>query len=320
MSLARCVIVFVHGLFSSGNVWGSFERLIGSDPALKDFDILGFEYASPRFNLSPLRRIPDFNVLADSLETYLRVEARDYSVVVLVSHSQGGLIVQRYIHRMIAAGRGHELERIRGVVLFACPNSGSEVFLTLRRTMVLWRNPQESALRPINEAVTEAQQAILNRVVHATSIAADQCPINIVAYAGDSDNVVTPTSARGVFPRTGVIPGDHFTIIRPDSSTHRSYTTLRSELLAILDSTDSRREYSGSDATLMEPGAQPPSEPKDSSANESKLVLDRMTMAEVENEQVVVRWNPTLRTVDFILSPQTALSWVRELSEGQTDE
>src|SRR5438034_4344200 len=116
---------------------------------------------------------------------------------------------------MLTNGRGQDLQRIRRIVMFACPSSGSDVFILARRWTPFWRNPQERDLRPINEAVTEAQKIVLSPVVHAESVAADQRPIPIVAYAGESDNVVTPTSARGVFPDTGVIPGDHSSIVRP---------------------------------------------------------------------------------------------------------
>ncbi len=118
--------------------------------------------------------------------------------------------------------------------MFACPNSGSELFMLIRRSMKGWRHPQERELRPINEAVNDALRVVLNRVVHATHISSDQCPIPIIAYAGESDNVVTPASAKGVFPRTGIIPGDHFTIVQPDSANHRAYTTLKANLLEAL--------------------------------------------------------------------------------------
>jgi pimeloyl-ACP methyl ester carboxylesterase len=103
-----------------------------------------------------LKRIPDFNTLADSLGTFL--ETLRHPNVVIVSHSQGGLIAQRYLARMVMNARGRELLRIRRVVMFACPNSGSEIFLTLRRAALAWSHPQERQLRPLDEAVSEAQR------------------------------------------------------------------------------------------------------------------------------------------------------------------
>jgi len=194
-------VVFIHGLFSSAGVWEPFDRLIEADQELAQFQVLHFEYSSPRFNWNPLRRIPDYDVLADSLRTYLEIEAGDRTHIVLVSHSQGGLIIQRFLARMISNGRGHELSRIRRVVMFACPNSGSQIFIIARRRAMIWRHVQEQELRPINSAVTDAQQIVLSRIVHAQRVGPDECPIPIVAFAGEMDNIVTPASARGVSRR-----------------------------------------------------------------------------------------------------------------------
>jgi hypothetical protein len=132
---------------------------------------------------------------------------------------------------MLAAGRGADLARIRRIVLFACPNNGSQFALSLRRRWP-WKNPQERQLRPLDAVVTDTQRIVLNQVVHAREIGGSTCPIPVTALAGESDAVVTPASARSVFPDIGVLPGDHFAIIKPDGVTHRSYTTLKRLLLA----------------------------------------------------------------------------------------
>ncbi|WP_053758465.1 hypothetical protein [Streptomyces sp. AS58] len=201
------------------------------DPDLNAFETLSFSYMSRPASFSPLRRIPSFDDVADNLRGFLEVDARDFDDLVLVSHSQGGLVVQRYLARMLSEGRGAELARIRRVVLFACPNLGSELALTLRRAVWWGRHPQEHQLRPITAAVTEAQRAVVTRIDHAKAVAPDTCPIAITAYAGDADNIVKPASARSVFRDVGVLPGDHFTIVRPDSPEHRSYTALKRLLL-----------------------------------------------------------------------------------------
>jgi hypothetical protein len=226
----RVGLVFVHGFLSGPEVWEPFQRIIAEDPELGFVKALPFKYSSQKFSLSPLRSIPPYEVIADSLMGYLEVEASAYRNVVLVSHSQGGLIVQRYLHRMLSEGRGLELERIRQIVLFACPNAGSEIALSMRRKWMS-NNAQEKQLRPLNLAVTEAHATVVNRVVHAVEVRADTCPIPIAAYAGETDNIVVAASAQSVFRDKGVLPGDHFQIIRPDGAGHRSYTTLKKKLL-----------------------------------------------------------------------------------------
>lgn len=220
-------------------------RLLDDDHELTGIERHTFQYATPLLSAHPLRRIPDLDDIADSLHTFLTHELAGADRIVLVSHSMGGLVIQRMLARTLARGRGPTLAPIRRIVMFACPNAGSDFALLLRRRAWLWKHPQEPALRPLATAVAEAQSAVLNRVVHATAIAADRCPIPIVSYAGESDRVVTPTSARGVFPDTGVLPGDHFTIIQPDSARHRSFGALKHNLLAARASAQARQPTAG---------------------------------------------------------------------------
>ena len=304
--MKRTALVLVHGLFSSPDTWARFDELIASDADLANLTVLHFRYASPKFNFNPMRQIPDLDVIADSLRTYLENDAKDYDSLILVSHSQGGLIIQRFLARTVTDAHGRDLQRIIGIIMFACPNSGSQIFMLARKWFMIRRNPQERELRPINELVSGALKIVLNRIVYAKAVTDDSCPIKIIAYAGESDNIVTPTSAKGVFPDTGVIPGDHFSIIQPDSPTHRSFTTLKTNILAAIKEAvdrDSRSEQQnqGSDTDALTGNALP---------------------SETEDDtRVIVRVKTSAATVDFIASPKVALQWIRELGreEGSGD-
>ncbi|KAF0847020.1 alpha/beta hydrolase family protein [Nocardia caishijiensis] len=230
-------LILIHGFVSSSATWNSLSEKIAADPVLSvGFDIIPMDYDSPKIRLNPLRAIPDYNVIADSLMTLIEVEAAGYESVVIVSHSQGGLIVQRYLSRMSNAGRAHELDRIKSIVMLACPNSGSEIALVLRKMARFWRNPQERQLRPLDEAVSDAQRTVLEHIIYARSVTAQSCPIPIHLYAGTSDNVVVPASARGPFPAVKALPGDHFSILKES----RTFSTLRHHLLEIADSASVR--------------------------------------------------------------------------------
>jgi pimeloyl-ACP methyl ester carboxylesterase len=315
--MKQTVVVFVHGLFSSGQTWSSFHDLMVSDSELADLDLLDFEYPSPKFRLNPLRAIPDFDVLADSLRTYLETEAADYPNVILVSHSQGGLIVQRYLARTVMGGRGNDLKRIRRVVMFACPNSGSELFLVVRRRVPFWSHPQERELRPINESVSATQQVVINRIVHAQRTSSDQCGVPVHVYAGEQDNVVTPTSAKGVFPDTGVLPGDHFTIIQPDSTRHRAYLALKGILLGALTPPIPQLGQTG--VSFAESSEIPNPDSSDSAAKPTRIHSSDLAPG-VNESTVIAKWNPTSRTLDFILTPETALAWIRQLGEEKPSD
>ncbi|MFI5833679.1 esterase/lipase family protein [Micromonospora sp. NPDC051300] len=224
--MVRTTVVFVHGFLSSDQVWASFRDLIRADPALGDVDTHAFRYATSLLSWHPLRQVPTFDDVADGLRTFLRHDLADRPRLALVTHSQGGLVAQRALARMLTDD-DPDLARIRLLLMYACPTAGSDLGLTARRAL-LRANPQERQLRPLNAAVLDAQRAVLHRIVHPPG-----SPTRVVAFAGESDAVVSPASARSVFPDAGVLPGDHFTIVRPDSPEHRSYRVLRQELLRL---------------------------------------------------------------------------------------
>jgi pimeloyl-ACP methyl ester carboxylesterase len=244
----RVGVVFVHGFLSSATTWSAFLDLLTDDDDLLTLSLHAFQYATPAVLLRPLRRIPNLNDIADSLDTYLTHDLAGQRRLALVGHSQGGLVIQRLLARMITDGRGRELARIRRIVLFTCPNTGSDLALSLRRRATFWRHPQERELRPLAENITDTHRTIINQVIHARAVSESSCPIRIIAYAGESDGVVTAASARSVFPEVGELPGDHFSIIRPDSRAHRSYVALKKHLQELSSDPEP-------------PGSSPPAEP-----------------------------------------------------------
>ncbi|MCX4810670.1 alpha/beta fold hydrolase [Streptomyces sp. NBC_01239] len=239
-------VVMIHGFLSQPKTWDPFAELISADQNLDFAHVLRFAYSSPLLRPHPLRRIPTYKDVALSLDGYLSDRAGDFKSVVLVSHSQGGLIIQRYLQWMLDEQRGHELQRIRQVVLFACPNTGAEIALSLRRSW-LRRNPQQVSLQPFNEDVSAAHRTVINRIVHAREVSSGSCPIPVMAYTGEIDNVVPPAAARSSFPDVSVLPGDHFSIIQPDSPQHRTYLALRGKLIAVRAARPTDRNNTGSD-------------------------------------------------------------------------
>ena len=231
-------VVFVHGVFSSPEAWSDFTRLLSSDSDLATVSLLQYGYTSPRVALHPLRRIPNFNDLADGLRTFLQTDAKRYRRLMIVAHSQGGLITQRYLARAYGTNCD-ELRRVRRVVMFACPNTGSELALSLRRAIPFWSHPQERELRPHAAAVVDAQRIVLEHVAARAQDPPEEGRIPIVAFAGETDGIVPPSSARNLFARGGVLPGDHSSIIRPTSVAHRSYLALKQQIQETLaDSPD----------------------------------------------------------------------------------
>jgi pimeloyl-ACP methyl ester carboxylesterase len=227
--VAEVTVAFVHGLFSGEQAWDPMLSVSATDEWFRrSVAVERFGYATPLLRTSPLRRIPDLADIASSLREWLR-GLRAGGPVVIVTHSMGGLVVQRFLADRVRAGRLDELSGIAGVVMFACPNQGSEIFRTLRRSMPFWQHPQERQLRPLNAEVTAAQQVVLERIVHAASAEAPGRHIPIWAFAGESDGVVLSQSATFVFDDEYcfTVPGDHSSIIRPQSTADRSYTAMK---------------------------------------------------------------------------------------------
>jgi pimeloyl-ACP methyl ester carboxylesterase len=263
--MQRAAILFIHGLFSSREAWKEFGDLLHEDPEITSrFDLRFFEYPSPKLNLNPRREIPSIDTLADALRTYVDTELKNYPEVVLVAHSQGGLIAQRFIARALNDGRAQDLAQIKLVIQFATPNSGSEFALSLRKKFSIWGNPQETELRPLARSISETLRVVINRAVHARQVTSNQIPIPFVAYAGESDAIVTPQSAQFVFPVAGMLPGNHSSIIRPTSMQHPTYRNLKRNLFETVAAVPANGSIAGSQTTTTSAEAaihQTPPEP-----------------------------------------------------------
>ena len=229
-------LVLVHGIFSSGKTWDSLKKSIAADEQLTSLLVTSFEYSSPHFRLSPTRVIPDYDDIALKLWTFLQSKLRGYEKIAIIAHSQGGLIVQRMLAHQVEAGSAQSLARIQQIILLACPNSGSDLFLALRRHAFPWRNPQERALRPLDKALERTRSTVLERVIYARGVTSTTCPIIIHAYAGETDGIVKSQSAISAFTSAGVLEGDHSSILDFSDPGGLNYSVIRRHLLDFLNS------------------------------------------------------------------------------------
>ncbi|RFZ63446.1 Alpha/beta hydrolase family protein [Mycobacterium marinum] len=87
--------VFVHGIFSSQDVWQPLLTQLRQLPDVGErYAFPKFEYSSKKVVVNRMRRRPDLDTLADWLRTFLEHQCREHDELVLVGHSQGGLVVQ----------------------------------------------------------------------------------------------------------------------------------------------------------------------------------------------------------------------------------
>jgi hypothetical protein len=232
-------LLLIHGFWSSPATWDRLTSRLRADPDLTGLRIHAFGYESPRlprWSVSATR-IPDYNDIAQTLPAYIAAQTPGDAPLVVVTHSQGGLILQRFLAWMLSEGRGRELARIRAIMMLACPNEGSEYLASIRAATGFDRHPQASQLEVLASEVGDARRVVLRQIVHATSLDDHRCPIPIYVYAGRTDNIVTRQSAQSAFPSAEVLPGDHFTIHDPDTPGNLTLPTLKRHVLAAIATT-----------------------------------------------------------------------------------
>jgi pimeloyl-ACP methyl ester carboxylesterase len=234
-------LVFIHGFWSSPATWDRLRARLQGDTDLAGLRIHAFGYESPKMRLpgSPTR-IPDYNDIAQSLPAYLAANVRGGAGVAVVTHSQGGLILQRYLAWMLGKGRGQELATIRLIVMLACPNEGSEYLSSIRAVAGLGRHPQAGQLDVLAREVGEARQVVLRQVIKAPRVDERHCPIPVYVYSGRTDNVVLRKTAQSVFPNAEVLPGNHFSILDPDAPGHLTFDVLKRLLLETFTTADNK--------------------------------------------------------------------------------
>jgi pimeloyl-ACP methyl ester carboxylesterase len=131
--LNNSLAVFVHGIWGSRwATWRShldfFQRIYKQRPALTSFDIYFFHYKTG------IQQPPLYPVITKQLKEFLDKEGGRYDTVVLVCHSQGGIVGRR----LPGQTPGFE-PRSRGLFrpggLLCCPKRASGPYLRPRNIL-----------------------------------------------------------------------------------------------------------------------------------------------------------------------------------------
>lgn len=226
-------IVYVHGLLSSGAAWDEMDDLVKKDSTLAGIRTYRFDYRSSLAPRTLTRRTPTLDVVSDALSTFLEYNVTEGEVL-LATHSQGGLVALRLLSRHTAASGLHSSRKVRGLILYACPQAGSS-FAWLPR-MLFRGHPQERSLRPLDPATAESVRTVTIGVIQKEAPFRD---IRVKAVAGAYDGIVTTTSAKSMWPQVDTVAGDHSSIIRPTSPDDASFLILRRTVHEIAESPDS---------------------------------------------------------------------------------
>lgn len=230
-------LVFIHGFISGPEAWEKMQGLIRIDDEIKHLTTMHlYPYTTKIARVNPLKRLPSIDDIARGLNDYIDLMVPERRVL-LVTHSQGGLVAQRYIANELVRPASQTLSRIVGLLMYATPSGGSDLLLSLRRPLfrMLGGNPQESELRPLNDRVHATQRQIFESIILNPS---PRYQLRILATVGQDDNVVQDVSGRSMFPDTRTLPGDHNSVIRPEVLNDLRYLALKHEVLAALGKAD----------------------------------------------------------------------------------
>jgi pimeloyl-ACP methyl ester carboxylesterase len=231
--MTDATLLTIHGFWSSPATWERLNAIWRADEQLRGLRFHPFGYPSPKKPALPFSttRVPDYDDIAQALATEYTVSLTDRPDIAIVTHSQGGLILQRFLTWMLHQGRGRELARIRTIVMLACPNGGSEYLRSLRHVTGLGRQAQAGNLEVLNRQIADTQRTVLQWIVNATGVDDHQCRIPFHVYAGTSDKVVTAASAQGAFPEASALAGNHFSILDPAAPGNRTAETVAYHIL-----------------------------------------------------------------------------------------
>ena len=238
----KTVLILVHGFMSDRHCWDTLCRLFGEDARLQEqFEVDCFEYPTSLFGtgdeISRLR----LRELAGLLLEYLALPRFSGRELVLMGHSQGGLVIQAYLVLLLEARQSKQLRHIRQAIFIATPNLGS-IFLSRTRRVVdrvlkyvgqAFLHPQERLLRALEPEIIGIQKLLLDRIVAAAAGSDETWPVPIQCFYGARDRIVLEVSAQSFFSSevcTALMAG-HTDIVVPHDATDERYVRLRDGLL-----------------------------------------------------------------------------------------
>ena len=210
-------VVFLHGFSGDrDDTWDRLPGLLGTVVADWDIYTLGYATTFRPDLLGVWSADPDLPIIATMLTTQASIDPISrYRSLALVAHSMGGLVVQR------ALIDDPELaNRTEKVVLFGTPSAG----LRKAAWLSFWKRQLRNMVNG-SEFITALRQDWAARFE-------PEPRFDLRVVAGEQDQFVPPQSSLGPFPPRFryVVPGDHFSMVRPADSDSPSVRLLLSAL------------------------------------------------------------------------------------------
>ncbi|MBA5867718.1 MAG: alpha/beta fold hydrolase [Nitrospira sp. CR1.3] len=238
----KAALILIHGFISDHSCWDPLRRLFESDSRITGrFEVECFEYPTSLLGKGQEDAHPTLRQIAIQLIDFLSHSRFAGRHLVLVGHSQGGLVIQAYFMLLLEARQARQLARIRQAIFIATPNLGS-IFLDRTRRLTdqmlkfvsgTFLHPQERLLRALQPEIMEIQKLLLGNIVSAGTHSDQAFPIPLQCFYGSQDKVVLDVSAQSFFTHEVCIPlvAGHMDIIKPRDMTDERYAKLVDALL-----------------------------------------------------------------------------------------
>jgi len=224
------IVIFIHGLggsrYGKKSTWKNFPKYLFED--LAKYDIGLYEYATFTKRLrKPSLTIEDE---ADNLAHIIRDSLKNYSDIIFLGHSLGGILAKATIAKLIFNNDINTLSRIKGLFLLATPNTGS------KWNVPLLMNAFEDfkVLAKENNKVLEINKALANYFVFDENISLHG-KNNLPSWAviASNDWWVDRLSAEICFSsdRKKLVKGTHTSIVKPNDKSDDVYKWVKDKIL-----------------------------------------------------------------------------------------
>src|SRR3954467_13335691 len=104
------IILFVHGFGSSRKCWIRLIQLLSKDERITSrYEFACWDYPTSWFSLNLRGRIPRLKEVSRALRNEIDSPRYRGRTITLIGHSQGGLVIQRWIADLLEEGEANLL-------------------------------------------------------------------------------------------------------------------------------------------------------------------------------------------------------------------
>ena len=238
------LVVFVHGFRGSGyGTWGQFLSFMFEGVWGPPVDLATYQYAA-----SGRRGRASWEPSVGQLVQGIDEIAAGYDEIILVGHSQGGVLGLECARRMLqnqAMANPGSLSKVAAVVAIAAPRAGT----TRAPSWLAGPVPEFRWLSPFSDRLAEIDRFFTRNVqtINTATMGGKPCLMPLYAVIAGGDRIVAELSARFGVPDEQCLrlTGDHRSIVKPSIQEHAQVDWL---VKVIRDVTEMRQQWSREEA------------------------------------------------------------------------